>query len=198
MLTIHYFVGFVQETGYNYYMFEPAYKKLLTYKYSVYIYDLNKEFIFRFLPGAENMRQRQQMDQAARSSKQCIAEGAMQGTSLKGYIKMLGVTRGSYEELLEDYKDIARLKKIVVWDRERLRRFMGNRIFITDSAEPLPPSPPLPRDFSIAVNMMIDLITRTNFLLDQQKRSLEEKFLREGGYTENLYKKRIQFRQSRP
>lgn len=72
------------------------------------------------------MRQRQQMDQAARSSKQCIVEGAMQGTSLKGYIKMLGVSRGSYEELLEDYKDIARLKKIEIWDKDE-RRLMGER-----------------------------------------------------------------------
>jgi hypothetical protein len=107
-------------------MGEPAYKNLLTYKYSVFIYDLNKEFLARFVVGAENMRQRQQMDQAARSSKQCIVEGAMQGTSLKGYIKMLGVSRGSYEELLEDYKDIARLKKIEIWDKDE-RRLMGER-----------------------------------------------------------------------
>lgn len=175
-------------------MSEPPYKKLLTYKYSVYIYDLNKEFIVVFLSGAENMRQRQQMDQAARSSKQCIVEGAMQGTSLKGYIKMLGVSRGSYEELLEDYKDLARLGKIEVWNREGLRRERRFRIFIADSAEPLPPTPPLPRDFAIAINMMIDLITRTNFLLDQQKRALEKKFLEEGGFTENLYRKRREFR----
>lgn len=83
-------------------MSEPAYKNLLTYKYAVFIYDMNKEFIARFVSGMENMRQRQQMDQAARSSKQCIVEGAMQGTSLKGYIKMLGVSRGSWEKLLEE------------------------------------------------------------------------------------------------
>ncbi|HEX8974199.1 MAG TPA: four helix bundle suffix domain-containing protein [Patescibacteria group bacterium] len=170
-------------------MSEPPYKKLLTYKYSVFIYDMNKEFLSLFVTGAENMRQRQQMDQAARSSKQCIAEGAMQGTSLKGYIKMLGVSRGSYEELLEDYKDLARLNKIGVWDAEGLRRERGFRIFIKDN-EPLPPTPPLPQDLKTAVNVMVDMITRTNFLLDQQKRSLEKKFLEEGGFTENLYKRR--------
>lgn len=170
-------------------MAEPPYKKLLTYKYSVFIYDMNKEFLSLFLTGAENMRQRQQMDQAARSSKQCIAEGAMQGTSLKGYIKMLGVSRGSYEELLEDYKDLARLNKIEVWNAEGLRRERGFRIFINDG-EPLPPAPPLPRDLKTAINVMIDLITRSNFLLDQQKISLEKKFLKEGGFTENLYKRR--------
>ncbi len=47
---------------------------------------------------------KEQMDQAARSSKQCLAEGATQGTSLKGYIKMIGITHGSFEELLEDYE----------------------------------------------------------------------------------------------
>lgn len=177
-------------------MSEPAYKNLLTYKYAVFIYDLNKEFIAHFVSGAENMRQRQQMDQAARSSKQCIVEGAMQGTSLKGYIKMLGVSRGSWEELLEDYKDIARLGKIEIWNKETLRREMGLRrfrVFVKD-ADPLPPTPPLPPSLNLSVNTMIDLITRTNFLLDQQKRSLEEKFLKEGGYTENLYKKRREFR----
>lgn len=175
-------------------MFEPPYKKLLTYKYSVYIYDMNKEFLELFVRGAENMRQRQQMDQAARSSKQCLVEGAMQGTSLKGYIKMLGVSRGSYEELLEDYKDIARIKKIEIWDKEGLRRERGLRIFINDSPEPLPPCPPLPRDFSLAVNVMIDLITRTNYLFDQQKKSLEQKFRKVGGFTENLYRKRKEYR----
>ena len=177
-------------------MTEPAYKNLLTYKYSVYILDLTNEFTKKFLPGPESMRQRQQMDQAARSSKQCIAEGAMQGTSLKGYIKMLGVSRGSYEELLEDFKDMARQKKIKIWDKEMFRRERGSmrerqlRIFVKDG-EPLPPSPPLPQNLEIAVNIMIDLITRTNFLLDQQRRALEEKFLKEGGYTENLYRKRV-------
>jgi four helix bundle suffix protein len=177
-------------------MSEPAYKNILTYKYAVFIYDMNKEFIARFVSGAENMRQRQQMDQAARSSKQCIVEGAMQGTSLKGYIKMLGVSRGSWEELLEDYKDIARLSGIEVWNKELLRRETGLRRFrvFVEDGKSIPPTPPLPPDLALSVNIMIDLIARTNFLLDQQKRSLEEKFLKEGGYTENLYKKRRESR----
>jgi len=109
---------------------------------------------------------------------------------------MLGVSRGSWEELLEDYKDIARLGKIEIWSKETLRREMGLRkfgVFVKDG-DPIPPTPPLPPDLNVSVNIMIDLIIRTNFLLDQQKRSLEEKFLKEGGYTENLYKKRRETR----
>jgi four helix bundle suffix protein len=42
-----------------------------------------------------------------------------------------------------------------------------------------------------AANMMICLIHQTNYLLDRQINALEEKFVNEGGYTENLFKKRI-------
>jgi len=75
-----------------------GYENLLTYKQCEEIYDLTAEFFQSFLPGRENLRQRDQMIQAARSAKQCIAEGATQKTGLKGYIKMLGISRGSLEE----------------------------------------------------------------------------------------------------
>ncbi len=172
-------------------MSEAPYQKLLTYRYSVFIFDLTKEFTTQFLKGREHLRTREQMEQAARSGKQCIVEGATQGTSLKGYLKMLGVTRGSYEELLEDYKDFARLNRIEIWDQEGLRGNRRFRIFIFDD-RPDPPKPPLPLDSATAVNMMIDVITRTNYLLDQQKRALEEKFINEGGYSENLFRRRME------
>ena len=44
------------------------------------------------------------MEQAGRSGKQNIAEGYMQ-QSLETRIKLLGVSRGSLEELLNDYTD---------------------------------------------------------------------------------------------
>lgn len=118
---------------------QPPYKKLLTYKYSVVILDLTKEFVKKFLAGREKLRTREQMVQAARSGKQNIVEGASQGTSLKGYIKLCGVARET-------------------------------------------------------VNIMIDLVTRTNYLLDQQIRSLKEKHRTEGGFTEKLYRARKEYR----
>lgn len=89
----------------------PGYEDLLTFQQCEEIYDLTIEFCYKFLPGREFLRQRDQMVQAARSAKQCIAEGATQGTSLRGYIKMVGVSRGSLEELLLDFRDFARFKK---------------------------------------------------------------------------------------
>ena len=38
------------------------------------------------------------------------------------------------------------------------------------------------------------LIHQTNYLLDQQLRQLEERFLKEGGFTERLYSKRKEIR----
>ncbi len=46
----------------------------------------------------------------------------------------------------------------------------------------------------VAANTMIFLIHQTNFLLDQQLRALEKEFLEEGGFTERLYRTRMQAR----
>lgn len=41
---------------------------------------------------------------------------------------------------------------------------------------------------------MICLINQTNQLIDQKLRWLEERFIKEGGFRENLFKKRIEFK----
>ena len=144
------------------------------------------------------LRQRDQMNQAARSAKQCIAEGATQGTSLKGYIKMLGVSRGSLEELLEDYKDLARRWDIAIWDRNdlRLKEMVKKvkRLKIETGKFKLTSTPSSPSKPSYPLNYLIDLTTRTCYLLDKQKASLEKKFIEEGGYTETIFKKRLDYR----
>jgi len=46
----------------------------------------------------------------------------------------------------------------------------------------------------LAANTIICLIHQTNYLLDQLLRKLEEQFLKEGVFTERLYKYRKNFR----
>lgn len=46
----------------------------------------------------------------------------------------------------------------------------------------------------IAANTLICQIHQTNYLLDQQLRQLEERFLQVGGFTERLYRKRNEIR----
>jgi len=48
----------------------------------------------------------------------------------------------------------------------------------------------------MAANCAICLIHQTNFLLDQQLKSLEKEFLEQGGFTERLYRERKKFRDS--
>ncbi|MBM4402507.1 MAG: four helix bundle protein [Candidatus Cloacimonetes bacterium] len=170
----------------------PGYEDLLSYRQCEEIYDLTVEFCDKFLPGRENLRMREQMIHAARSAKQCIAEGATQGTSLRGYIKMIGVSRGSLEELLKDYEDFARQRSIPVWDKAdpRLREM---REMVTGRYR-LPSSPSQPSSPSYPLNYLRDLVKRTGYLLDKQRKSLEEKFVKEGGYTENLFKRRLRQR----
>src|SRR3990170_2558115 len=55
------------------------------------------------------------MVQAARSGKQNIAEGYLQ-KSIEGKLKLLGVARGSLEELLNDYQDFLRQKGLMIWE----------------------------------------------------------------------------------
>jgi len=172
---------------------QAGYKYLLTYRYSKIIYDLNFAFIQRFLFGRENLRNREQMEQAARSGKQNIAEGYME-RSLKSYIKLLGVARASLEELLEDYEDFSRKKKIRLWEMGEWRERKNLRIFLKPNP-PDPPPPPLPKSPEIATNLLIDIIKRNNYLLDKQIASLERRFVEEGGYTENLFRKRLKKRE---
>lgn len=105
-----------------------GYEDLLTYQQSEESYDLTVQFCQRFLPGRENLRQREQMIQAARSGKQNIVEGYSL-KSLKGYIKLLGVSRGSLEELLEDYKDFARSTNRISRRKIRQRRWLYGKSF---------------------------------------------------------------------
>ncbi len=43
----------------------------------------------------------------------------------------------------------------------------------------------------VAANTLNCLIHQANFLLDQQLRQLEQQFLKEGGFTEKLYKAKL-------
>lgn len=45
-----------------------------------------------------------------------------------------------------------------------------------------------------AANAIICLLHQTNFILDQKLRWLEEKFISEGGFRENLFRKRLRQR----
>lgn len=82
-----------------------VYTDLHFYRKSDVLVQLTKAFCKRFLP-KHGDRTVDQMVQAARSVKQNIAEGLTDGqTSFETEIKLMGIAKGSNQELLEDYQD---------------------------------------------------------------------------------------------
>ena len=173
-----------------------GYKYLLTYQYSSVIYDLTVEFCAKFILGRELMRQRDQMTQAARSGKQNIVEG-YELQSLESYIKLLGVAKGSLKELLEDYEDFIRQRNLKLWDKNegRMRDMRGMRV-VRDPIPHIPQFPHIPQNPELAANLMVMLCQRATYLLEKQIESLREKFTKEGGFRENLFKERMRYRKS--
>lgn len=175
---------------------QSGYKYLLSYQYSLVICDFTQEFCRRYLPGRELLRQRDQMTQAARSGKQNIAEG-YELQSLESYIKLLGVAKGSLKELLEDYEDFTRQNNLKLWpkDSEKMRGLREMRV-LRDPFPHLPQFSHLPQEIELACNLMIMLCQRATYLLDRQIVSLREKFIREGGFREKLFRERLKVKKN--
>ena len=98
-----------------------VFTELNFYKRSEILYQLTFAFCRRFLPKYGD-RTVDQMTQAARSTKQNIIEGYSDGqTSFETEIKLLGVARGSNQELLADYKDYLASHGLKEWRGENTR-----------------------------------------------------------------------------
>ncbi|MGC8494332.1 MAG: four helix bundle suffix domain-containing protein [Syntrophobacteraceae bacterium] len=172
-----------------------GYRDLKSYQTAEIIHDGTVVFCNRFID--VRSRTNDQMVQAARSGKQNIAEGCMaSGTSKKTELKLVGVARASLEELLLDFEDYLRQHGLPLWDKNHppARKVRGlcyqqNRSYMTYR-----PYIEAPADAESAANSLICLIHQANYLLDQQLRSLEQMFLKEGGFTERLYNARQQAR----
>ena len=177
---------------YNNYKNYKGYKGLPFFGQAEIIHDFTAEFTQKYID--YKSRTRDQMDQAARSGKQNIAEGYLQ-KSVEGKLKLLGVARGSLEELLNDYLDYLRQHHLSIWSKDdprslEIRKIVYNHYKSYNDYKGYI-SPP-----ETAANTMIILINQTNQLLDQKLRWLEEEFVQEGGFRENLLKKRLEYRKN--
>ncbi len=174
-----------------------GYRKMRSFHVSLAVFDATLVFCDRFID--KRSRTHDQMVQAARSGGKNISEGSMaSGTSKKTELKLVGVARASLEELLLDFQDFLRQKELPLWSKDhpqaqaiRKLAWAPNRTYTTyktylEKAEP-----------EVSANAAICLIHQTNYLLDQQLRALEKEFLKEGGFTERLYRARSQTRKAK-
>lgn len=168
-----------------------GYKRLASYTLGTVIHDLTVGFINRWV--SRKSRTYDQMEQAARSGKQNIAEGYTL-ESLESYIKLLGVSHGSFKELSADFEDFLRQKKLQIWDKNhpKVRGFRTFRAVWVRSN--IPNTPNLPNNPEEAANMLLTFCQMETFLLRKQIDALTEKFVKEGGFRENLFKKRMDYK----
>ena len=166
-----------------------GYKTLPFYIQSEIVYDFTTVFCEKYID--YKSRTRDQMVQAARSGKQNIAEGYLE-KSIESKIKLVGVARASLEELLNDYQDYLRQHNLQTWEKnisqaQTIRALVYNHYNNYYCYKGYINNP------EAACNAMICLINQTNQLLDQKLRWLEEDFVKNGGFQENLFKKRREY-----
>lgn len=173
-----------------------GYKSLLVYRLAVTIYDFTVLFCSRWVD--KKSRTYDQMIQAARSGKQNIVEGSKELSSSSALV-LNSVSRSSYAELSEDFEDFLRQRGLPVWKKDdpraiRIRSFRES-IDAPTNLSNLTNWTNLnfddPENFA---NLMICLCYKQGYLMDQFLRSKQEKFVKEGGFRENLFKKRQEFK----
>ncbi len=184
----------------------PKYKYLITYRLSEVIFDLVDVFVLRYLSHLGNLNYlslKDQMLKCTRSIKQNIIEGVSEVASLKSQIKLLGVAYGSVEELIADFEDFAQRQNLFLYPKThpKIQEFRQIGIHLSNLSNlshlgRLRIKPFLPASTEEAVNFILTLCHQLSFLLKRQIEATENKFITEGGYTENLFKKRLVSRKS--
>ena len=173
-----------------------VFEELRFYQRSDVLYQLTQIFCQRFLPKYGD-RTVDQMVQAARSTKQNIAEGSSDGqTSTAIELNLLGIARGSNKELLEDYKDYLKRKGMDEWFGknprfERMHDFCKFHSKYEDYKELLPKM----NDEELA-NMAICLCHQIDKALTSYIQRKDREFTTEGGIRERMTAARLEQRET--
>ncbi len=187
-----------------------GYRTTCSFQTATIIYDATYWFCEKFLD--PRSRTVDQMIQAARSGRQNIAEGSRAAaTSSQTELRLLNTARASLEELLLDYEDFLRHRRLpngppnapeaaaVRAGAVLHRNDPSNPSDLTDLTDAQrwalyarwldDPNP------AVRANATICLIHQANYLLDQQIAALEKAFIEDGGYSEQLATARLAERQ---
>lgn len=191
-----------------------GYRNLRSFQTAEIVYDGTVIFCDRFV--SRRSRTHDQMVQAVRSGRQNIAEGSMaSATSKKTELKLTNVAKASLEELLLDFEDFLRQRRLPQWDknspealavRKRYRGFpakwfaesglsdRSDKSGVSDRSDLLDPYGIADATPEVAANTLLCLINQAIYLLKRQIEKLERDFVEEGGFTEKLYRVRTQRR----
>jgi len=189
-----------------------GYRDTASFQTATLIYDTTWWFCEKFLNA--HSRTVDQMVQAARSGRQNIAEGSRAAaTSSQTELRLLNVARASLEELLLDFEDFLRHRRLPQWAPEspearavrevplKFKRDRADQTGLTDLSDQERWALYAPwlehADAAVRANAAICLINQANFLLDRQIAALEKAFIEGGGYSEQLAAARLAERERR-
>ena len=172
------------------------YTSLLCYQKALVIYDMTYYFCERFLDKRD--RTHDQMLQAARSGKQNIVEGTVdKSSSYEMMIKLLNVSRGSHMELLEDFHDYLRVRKLRLWEAASKEVAAMRRLGTEHSESDFFINLAVTRSDETIANMIIVLLHQAETLTMRYIRHIEEEFREQGGIKEKMYAVRVKARDAK-
>jgi four helix bundle suffix protein len=186
-----------------------GYRDTCSFQTATLIYDATVWFCEKFVDARSRLVD--QMVQAARSGRQNIAEGSRaSATSSQTELRLINVARASLEELLLDYEDYLRQRRLPAWPPEgaealavrsvprEFRESQAGQSDLTDLTDPqrwtLYARWLEHDDAAVRANALICLIHQANYLLDRQIAALEQQFVEGGGYSEQLATARLAHR----
>lgn len=174
-----------------------VYQELRFYQRSDVLYQLTQVFCQRYLPKYGD-RTVDQMVQAARSTKQNIAEGSSDGqTSMEVELKLLGIARGSNQELLADYLDYLKRTGRVDWFEGKNERFAQLLRFCKEHCKYEEYQPLLVKmDDEELANMAICLCHQVDAALTKYIARKDREFTTEGGIRERMTAARLEQRET--
>lgn len=173
---------------------QSGYKGLIVYWLGTTIYDLTVIFCEIYI---KSFRTREQMTHAARSGKQGIVEGSLEN-STESNLKLTGVAFASYGELGEDAEDFLRQHGLAIWpkDDRRVMEIRRTRDLSNTTYKSYETYMTYTHDAESFANLLLTLCYKQRYLVSRLQQSNEQKFIREGGFRENLFKKRREYQQN--
>lgn len=172
------------------------FRKLRFYHRSDVLYQLTQLFCKKYFKKWGD-RTVDQMVQAARSCKQNIVEGSVDGeTSMEAEIKLMGYARGSNSELLEDYLDYIKHMGLTLW-QDRHPRYgplleYCRRHYLLEDYEPLFSK----MNNEELANLAVCLCHQVDSALEKFIKRKDREFTTEGGIRERMTAARLDQRAS--
>lgn len=169
------------------------YRTLKAFQKAECVYDVTYYFANKFLQKGD--RTIDQMVQAARSGKQNLAEGNIDGvTSKEMELRLTNVNRASLHELLLDYEDYLRVRGLEQWPyndprcvqtREFCKQHLDSAVYREKIKD---------RSDETIANIAITLIHQCDVLIKGLIEWQKKNFLENGGIKEEMYRARKAYR----